>query len=95
MIVLVYTRSFSLANCLYVLIIGRVAGEGHRGEQSPLLEGSYGQENSRKKLFMNSQEKSGNLIETCRKSGKSREFLSSMQINSLIPNRQLYTWHSL
>ena len=37
---------------------------------------------------------SGSFIEAGRKSGKCQEFLSSMHIDSLVPNRQLFTWHS-
>ena len=42
-----------------------------------------------------SQEKLGNLGETGRQSGESRESLLPMQMTSLIPNRKLYVLHSL
>ena len=59
------------------------------------MQGPYGQEKSGKNcVFKDSQEKSGKFIETLRKSGKCQEFLSSMQIDSLDPNRQLYILHS-
>ena len=50
---------------------------------------SYSQKKSGKTIFKDSQEKSGNLIETLRRSGKSQESLLSMQLNSLVLNRQL------
>ena len=50
--------------------------------------------NQEKTVFRDSQEFSGNYVETLRKTGKDKEFSSSMRMNFLVTNRQLYTLHT-